>query len=67
MNLERDQLVAGLATKLPKKIAASLVDEFIQLRVDVAVRTFTAERSCRRASMTSSCHSSIGRARSHRR
>ena len=39
MNLPRDRLVTLLATKLPKTIAASLVDEFMQLRVDVATGT----------------------------
>jgi hypothetical protein len=39
VNLQRDQLVTLLATKLPKAIAESLVDEFMQVRVDVATGT----------------------------
>jgi hypothetical protein len=39
VNLDRDALMQLLATKLPQPLAASLVDEFIQLRVDVATGT----------------------------
>lgn len=39
MNLERDRLVGLLEAKLPRRIAAALVDEFLQIRVDVATGT----------------------------
>jgi hypothetical protein len=39
VNLDRDGLVAVLATRLPGAIAGALVDEFLQLRMDVAAGT----------------------------
>jgi len=39
VNLERDALLNLLSTKLPRGLATSLVDEFLQIRVDVVTGT----------------------------